>query len=393
MTDKKNNDSKKEIFETDRNVERSSRNTNRAPRRSERERKQRSGVPVYEQATSAIPAGNNLSWASILAGAVTAAACFATLSLLTAALGFGLFSPTASDPLSGVGVGTGIWTAITLILSFLAGGFVAGYSARSTGKLHGAITWAVTLLLLLTFVINAIGQVLGAAANVAGTAANVAGNVAGSTISATGDAVSAGVEKAGSAIGDVDTAELQKNVEKYLADTDIEELQPEYLNNQLEESKDEIGQAVKDIALNPDNANNIISDLTKSLQDKANTIADSADRDAIANAVAQNSDLTQEEAEEVTDNIYNGLVDANKQAQTALNDASTQINNYATEAENKVDETVENAKEGAEDASNKASAGSVITFLGLIAALALSAWGGQMGEQKALEFVRKETIR
>ena len=393
MTDKKNNDSKKEIFETDRNVERSNRNTNRSPRRSDRERKQRPGVPVYEQATSAIPAGNNLSWASILAGAVTAAACFATLSLLTAALGFGLFSPTTSDPLSGVGVGTGIWTAITLILSFLAGGFVAGFSARSTGKLHGAITWAVTLLLLLTFVINAIGQVLGAAANVAGTAANVAGNVAGSAISATGDAVSAGVEKAGNAIGDVDTAELQENVEKYLADTDIEELQPEYLNNQLEESKDEIGQAVKDIALNPDNANNIISDLTKSLQDKANTIADSTDRDAIANAVAQNSDLTQEEAEEVTDNIYNGLVDANKQAQTALNDASTQINNYATEAENKVDETVENAKEGAEDASKKASAGSVITFLGLIAALALSAWGGQMGEQKALEFVRKETIR
>lgn len=393
MTEKNNNDSKKEIFETDRNVERSNRNTNRSPRRSDRERKQRPGVPVYEQATSAIPAGNNLSWASILAGAVTAAACFATLSLLTAALGFGLFSPTTSDPLSGVGVGTGIWTAITLILSFLAGGFVAGFSARSTGKLHGAITWAVTLLLLLTFVINAISQVLGAAANVAGTAANVAGNVAGSTISATGDAVSAGVEKAGSAIVDVDTAELQENVEKYLADTDIEELQPEYLNNQLQESKDEIGQAVKDIALNPDNANNIISDLTKSLQDKANTIADSADRDAIANAVAQNSDLTQEEAEEVTDNIYNGLVDANKQAQTALNDASTQINNLATEAENKVDETVENAKEGAEDASKKASAGSVITFLGLIAALALSAWGGQMGEQKALEFVRKETIR
>ena len=112
MTDKKNDDSKKEIFETDRNVERSSRNTNRAPRRSERERKQRPGVPVYEQATSAIPAGNNLSWASILAGAVTAAACFATLSLLTAALGFGLFSPTASDPLSGVGVGTGIWLSL-----------------------------------------------------------------------------------------------------------------------------------------------------------------------------------------------------------------------------------------------------------------------------------------
>lgn len=397
MTDRKDNEPKVETFETKNTSERNNRHSNRAPRRSERERSHRDGVAVYGQATSAIPAGNNLSWASIIAGAVSAAACFATLSLLTAALGFGLFSPTTTDPLSGVGIGTGIWTAITLVVSFLAGGFVAGYSARSTGKLHGAITWAVTILLLLTLVVNAISQVLGAAANVAGsaasTAANVAGNVAGSTISATGDAVGAGVQKASDAIGEVDTTELQANVEKYLSDTEIEELQPEYLNNQLEESKDEIAQAVKDIALNPNNANNIISDLTKSLQDKANTIADSADRDAIANAVAQNSNLNQQEAEEVTDNIYNGLVEANKQAQTALNDASTQIDNLATEASNTVDETVENAKEGAENASNSISAGSVITFLGLIAALALSAWGGQMGEQKALEMVRKDTIR
>ena len=398
MTDRKNNDPKVDTFETESTVERSNnRQAGRAPRRGERVERRREGVPVYEQATSVLPAGTNLSWGSIIAGAVTAAACFATLSLITAALGFGLFSPNSTEPLSGVGVGTGIWTAITLILSFLAGGFIAGYSARSTGKLHGAITWAVTLLLLLTLVVNAIGQVLGAAANVAGnvanTAANVAGNVAGSTISTTGEAINAGVEKAGEAIGEVDTEELQANVEKYLSDTDIPELQPGYLNGQLEESKDEIAQAAKDIALNPDDANNIIDKLTNSLKDKAQTIADSADREAIANAVAQNSDLTQAEAEEVTDNIYDGLVDANKKAQVALNDASTQIDNYATQAENTIDTTVEKAKDGAEDASNNISAGSVITFLGLIAALALSAWGGQLGEQKALEVVKKDTIR
>ena len=397
MIDRKNNDPKEQTFETEKTVERSNRHSNRAPRRGERERSHRDGVAVYGQATSPIPAGNNLSWASIFAGAVSAAACFATLSLLTAALGFGLFSPTTTDPLSGVGVGTGIWTAITLILSFLAGGFVAGYSARSTGKLHGVITWAVTLLLLLTFVINAIGQVLGAATNVAGkavdTAANVTGNVAGSTISVAGDAVGAGVEKAGDAIGEVDTKDLEENVEKYLSDTDVEELQPDYLNNQLEESKDEVVQAVKDIALNPDNSDQIISDLTKSLKDKASTIADSADRDAIANAVAQNSDLTQEEAEQATDNIYNGLVDASKEAQAALNDASDKIEKYKSDVEEKADETVENAKEGADEASNKISAGSVIAFLGLIVALGLSAWAGQLGEQKSLEVVRKETIR
>ena len=80
---------------------------------------------VYEQESSPIQAGKNLSWGSIIAGAVSAAAVFAVLSLLTAALGFGLFAPTSNDPMAGVGVGTGIWTIITLIISFCAGGYVA----------------------------------------------------------------------------------------------------------------------------------------------------------------------------------------------------------------------------------------------------------------------------
>lgn len=396
MTDRKNNDPKVDTFETESTVERSNnRQAGRAPRRGERVERRREGVPVYEQATSVLPAGNNLSWGSIIAGAVTAAACFATLSLITAALGFGLFSPTNAHPLDGVGVGTGIWTAITLILSFLAGGYIAGYSARKSGLLHGAITWALSILLLLTLVLNTISSVLGTAANVAGNVAGGVGNVAGSAISATNDAISSGFESAGNAISDVniDNEEVQADIEKYLSDTDIPELQPDYLNNQLEESKDEIAQAVKNVALNPDSAQSEIDRVSKDLADRAQTIADSADRDAIANAVEANSDLTQEEAEQVTDNIYNGLQEANKQAQETLDDASVKVQQLSNQAERTVDETVANAREGAEDASNKLSAGSVITFLGLLAALALSAWGGKLGEEKSKDLVRKDTIR
>lgn len=396
MTDRKNNDPKVDAFETESTVERSNnRQAGRAPRRGERVERRREGVPVYEQATSVLPAGNNLSWGSIIAGAVTAAACFATLSLITAALGFGLFSPTNAHPLDGVGVGTGIWTAITLILSFLAGGYIAGYSARKSGLLHGAITWALSILLLLTLVLNTISSVLGTAANVAGNVAGGVGNVAGSAITATNDAISSGFEAAGNAIGstNVDNEELQSDIEKYLSDTDIPELQPDYLNNQLQESKDEIAQAVKNVALNPDSAQSEIDRVSKDLADRAQTIADSADRDAIANAVEANSDLTQEEAEQVTDNIYNGLQEANKQAQETLDNASVKVQQLSNQAQSTVDETVANAREGAEDASNKLSAGSVITFLGLLAALALSAWGGKLGEEKSKDLVRKDTIR
>ncbi|WP_394020486.1 YrzE family protein [Anaerococcus cruorum] len=396
MTDRKNNDPKVDTFETESTVERSNnRQAGRAPRRGERVERRREGVPVYEQATSVLPAGNNLSWGSIIAGAVTAAACFATLSLITAALGFGLFSPTNAHPLDGVGVGTGIWTAITLIISFLAGGYIAGYSARKSGLLHGAITWALSLLLLLTLVLNTISSILGTAANVAGDVAGGIGNAAGSAITATSDAISSGFESAGNAIGnaDIDNEELQADIEKYLSDTDIPELQPDYLNNQLEESKDEIAQAVKNVALNPDSAQSEIDRVSKDLADRAQTIADSADRDAIANAVEANSDLTQEEAEQVTDNIYNGLQEANKQAQETLDNASVKVQQLSNQAQSTVDETVANAREGAEDASNKLSAGSVITFLGLLAALALSAWGGKLGEEKSKDLVRKDTIR
>lgn len=396
MTDRKNNDPKVDTFETESTVERSNnRQAGRAPRRGERVERRREGVPVYEQATSVLPAGNNLSWGSIIAGAVTAAACFATLSLITAALGFGLFSPTNANPLDGVGVGTGIWTAITLILSFLAGGYIAGYSARKSGLLHGAITWALSLLLLLTLVLNTISSVLGTAANVAGNVAGGIGNAAGSAITATNDAIGSGFEAAGNAIGgaNIDNEELQSDIEKYLSDTDIPELQPDYLNNQLEESKNEIAQAVKNVAINPDTAQDEIDRVASDLAARAQTIADSADRDAIANAVAANSDLTPAEAEEVTDNIYNGLQEANKQAQETLDDASVKVQQLSNQAQRTVDETIAGAREGAEDASNKLSAGSVITFLGLLAALALSAWGGKLGEEKSTDLVRKDTIR
>lgn len=348
---------------------------------------------VYEQETSPIQAGKNLSWGSIIAGAVSAAAVFTVLSLLTAALGFGLFAPTSSNPMAGVGMGTGIWTIITLIISFCAGGFVAGYSARSTGLLHGAITWAVTILLLITLVFNAVASALGMAGNVigsvAGTAGDAVGNVAGSVSDVAGDAGSKALEKAGAEISDVDTEELQGNLEQYLADTEVPELQPDYLEGQLQESRDEITAAVKDLAVNPENKDQIIKNLTDSLSERAKTIADSADKEAIDNAVAKNTDLTEEEASEVSENIYNGLQDASKEAEKTINNASEEITRLSNEASDKVDETVEGAKEGAEDASNKASAGSVLVFVGLVLALVVSAYAGRLGERKSKEFVRK----
>ncbi len=339
-----------------------------------------------------LDAGRNLSWGSIIAGAVSGAAVFTVLSLLTAALGFGIFSANSANPFAGIGFFTGLWTAITLIVSFCAGGFVAGYAARSTGLLHGAITWAVTVLLLFTLVFNAVATTLGIAGNAVSSVAGGAANVAGSAMSSAGDAVGSAFGKAidevGASLGDVDTEELKGNLEKYLADTEVEELQPDYIEKQVEASKNEIAESVKAIALNPESASSEIDKLTKSLSKKAETIANAADEDAIANAVAENSDLSEAEAKEIGKNIYDELDKASVEASKSLDEASKKINELAKEAEITVDETVEKAKDTADKAANKASIGAVLTFLGLIAALAISAIAGRKGEEFAIKNYR-----
>ena len=85
MTDRKNNDRKVETFETEKTtVEKASdrSNSRKAGKNSRRSERYDEGVPVYERATTALPAGSNLSWGSIFAGAITAAACFAMSSWL-----------------------------------------------------------------------------------------------------------------------------------------------------------------------------------------------------------------------------------------------------------------------------------------------------------------------
>lgn len=339
-----------------------------------------------------MPAGRNLSWGSIIAGAVSGTAVFTVLSLLTAALGFGIFSANSANPLSGIGVATAIWTVITLVISFCAGGFVAGYSARSTGLLHGAITWAVTILLLFTLVFNAIASALGLAGQAAGAVAGGAANVASSAIQGAGNAadsaISSAIEGVSNNLEATNTDELQANLNQYLADTDVKELQPEYINNQIEESKDEIAQTVKNIALNPDQAGAEIDKLTSSLSSKAEEIASAADEEAITNAVAENSDLSQAEAAEIGSNIYDQLNTAAEETSKAIDDASTEISRLAEDAKITVNQAAEDVKDGADKATNAVSLGSVLTFLGLIIALAVSAIAGRKGEEYAIKNYR-----
>ena len=163
-----------------------------------------------------------------------------------------------------------------------------------------------------------------------------------------------------------------------LEDTDVPELQPDYINDQLKEASNEVVDAGKEVAVNPDNADQIISQTLDSLQQRADKIGDAADKDAIANAVNKNSDLNQQEAKEATDNIYNGLQNASKEAQVKLDQASQELEKAQQELDQKIKEARVKADQAA-DATAKASIwGFVALILGMIITSAAGLWGSNV---------------
>ncbi|SFH88504.1 hypothetical protein [Pisciglobus halotolerans] len=322
-------------------------------------------------------AGYNISWSAIIAGVVTFLAFLLTLSLIGSAIGFGTVEPTSNNPFDGVGTGLMIWTVVSFILSLTAAGFVAGITARRVGFVHGFLTWATSVLVLLLLLSYVTAGVFSAVGSALGSVFSVAGKGAETVASSAGDLVSSSFDQIVGNVEDVDTNELEGQVNDILKDTDVPELQPNYINGQLDAAKDDIMDAGKQLALNPDNSDEIISQTKDSLQNRAQTISDAADKDAIANAVESNTDLNQQEAEEATNNIYNSLQSASEEAQTQLNRAEQGID----EAQQKLDQTVKEARVKADQASDTTAKASIWGFVALLLGMILTSLAGLWGSR------------
>ena len=320
-------------------------------------------------------AGYNLSWGSIFAGVVTFIALFMTFSLIGSAIGFGMVEPTSNNPLDGVGTGLMIWTVVTLILSLFGAGFVYGVAARRVGLVHGFLTWAtsmiVTIVMLSYLTIGAFSVVGSLLGNIASAVGSGVENVA----SGTADVASKAFDEITGNMGDIDTDQLQADVRDVLKDTDVPELQPNYLQDQVSDATSDITDAGKKIATDPNKADEIIDDLSTKLQDRATKISDSVDEDAISNAVAKNTDLNQQEAQEATQNIVNGLQKASDEAQQQIETAQQNLE----QAKQDIDQAVKDARKKADEVSDATAKASIWGFVAMVLGLVLTSIGGMVG--------------
>lgn len=313
-------------------------------------------------------AGENISWRSIFAGVITFIALSILFSLVGAAIGLGGVNFTADNPTQGVGTGLLIWSIFSLILSLGAAGFISGLTASRAGLIHGFLTWALGLIVALVMISTSITSAF---------------NTLGSVVGSVGSGVASASSSAASFLGDtielpstediaVKTTGLSDEVVAALDKTQIEELQPEYLDKQLQATLTDVQDAGKRVIVNGEDLSAVTDDLGQKIKERATTISEGIDKEEIATELSRNTDLTPEEAQAAADNIEKSYKEASGKAEQALNDISAQL-----------DSVVEKSAQVAEDTSNQAAKYSLWAFVGLLLAACITSFTGRMGARMA----------
>ena len=324
--------------------------------------------------------GSNLSWRAVLGGLVTFIALSILFSLIGASIGLGVTDVTAQQPLEGVGMGMIIWTILSLVASLAAAGYVAGYLANRAGFIHGFLTWALGLIAAtmlassaLTGAFNVFGSMLGVTGKTAGDAVGTITQKAGDLSQDAFDAVADDLE--------LDTSNLDQEVEKVLKDSEIESLQPNFLQNQLDDTVADIQEAAKSVVVDGQPIDQSLQGVYDNIDQRLEVIGQDLDEEALSNSVAENTDLSDAEADEAVQNIQNSYAKAQTEAKEVLNNAKTEMNKLESEA----GQAIEDGKETTDDVMNEASKYSIYAFIGSLLAMILSSFAGKKGAEKGQE--------
>lgn len=334
-----------------------------------------------------------ISWGSIIAGVITVMAISILLSTLGTSLGFSMVEPYDNNPVSGVGTSVLIWSAVSILFSLACGGYIAGRLATNAGMIHGFMVWAISLILaaffggmMLTGAVKATGSAIGSAASATGSVISGAGSVAGAGLS--------GMAQAGEKLFgnmDIDTDlnadQMSNDVVRALRNSNIPSLQPEFMQRQLEGAKNEVSEAVKQIALNPDNMDNIIQSLTDKLKKRVDAVTQDVNRDNVTRALAQNTNMSQDEINQVVDNVIEAKNRTAEVVNQRLNDAQQQIQ----EARQQYEQLKEEAKQKADEAAAAVAKAALVSFFALLIGCVVTTWAGSCGVKRYRNRIVKRT--
>lgn len=328
------------------------------------------------------------SWGSIFGGVFTVLSISLLLSLLATALGFGVIDPLSDQPFEGVGTAFGIGSAVALLVALALGGFVAGRLAGRSGFAHGFLVWSTSLLLAAVLSSLAIGSAARLAGGAIGSVFSAAGSVvstAGSAAASAGSGIASGIGSLAERIAeeldidtsDIDGEQVERAVADVLRDTGADSLQPEYLEDQLQAAQADVRRAARRLTSSPTDFDRITRELTASLQARVDEIGQDADRDAVVNALAANTDMSRAEAEELTDRLIARFEDIRETASERLDDLQDRIE----EARVQLAEYEQRAREQAAAATDAIARSALWAFFALLIGALVAGGAGLLGSR------------
>ncbi|MDI2090846.1 TIGR04086 family membrane protein [Commensalibacter oyaizuii] len=318
-----------------------------------------------------------ISWGSIIAGIFTVIAIHSALMILGAAM----ITPQSGDNASHISTMFLIWVVVATLISLACGAFIAGRLAGNDGLIHGFMVWATSFVIstILSFMI--IGSLIQTAGNVIGSAVSTTGNVIGGIASTAGNGMAKTADLGKNIFGQLDINtninpdNVDQKVKSVLEKSNIKTLQPNYLRQQLADTKNDLTQAVREITYNPSKADNVISNLADKLKQRVKTISQPINREQIEQTISNNSELDTKEVHQAVNNyidLYNRTVDEAKdrinQLQDRVQQAKESYANFKKEAK-------ERADEAAKTMSRIALWGFVDLLIGAIVSALFGLWG------------------
>lgn len=305
-------------------------------------------------------AGNNISWRSVFAGLVTFVALSVLFALVGTALGLSGTDLTADRPTEGVGTGLLIWTIFSLALSLGIAGFIAGLTANKAGLIHGFLTWALGVIAIVVLAVSTVSSAFGALGNML--------NAAGGALSNASSAAARAVSDINTDQIDIDTAGVSADVRSALANSSIEQLHPDYLQAQVDDTVADLQSAAQRIIVDGEDASAVVADVRSNVEDRIATITEQIDEAALAREIEANTNLTAAESRSAANNIVTSYEEGVKKTEESLNNLA-----------NNAQETFDQAVVVANEAMDNTAKYSMYTFAGLVFALIITSLAGLFG--------------
>lgn len=324
---------------------------------------------------------NSVSWGSVIGGIVTVLAVSILLSILSTSIGLYMIKPQSKHPTSGVGTTVGIWTAVALIISMIAGGLVAGKLAGVDGLIHGFLVWASTLIIAIILGAMLTARAAQLTANIFGSISSVTGHILSGVGSAVGSGTSALADKAKEMFGDIDfSAKLKEDfapedIRKALAKSGVRELQPEFLQGQLEAAKSDLTKSMKKVVSQPQDAETIIGKFLENQKERINMITRNVNRIDLEQAIANNTDMSREEVDKAIDQYMESFIKLKAEAKEQLENLEQSLH----KAKQEWNEMKQEALKAADKATNVAATSALISFFAILIAAALCSVAGVYG--------------